>query len=165
MLPSERSRTCCFTGHREIAPIHEKQLPALLRKTVRDLLAEGVSEFITGGARGFDTLAAEAVLSQRETHPVLRLTVIAPYLRQADGWAQPDRLRYERIRSAADEFIVLRSAYTRFCMRERNHEMVDRSGVCVSYLLHSPSGTQQTVDYAIQSGVAVIDLAGMLEES
>jgi len=164
MPETERSRTCCFTGHRGIAPIHERRLPALVEKTVLDLLAEGINRFITGGALGFDTLAAETVLRLREKHPALHLTVVAPYLRQADGWEEPDRLRYERIRSGADDFVVLRTRYTRACMRERNREMVDRSGICVAYLLRAPSGTAQTVDYAIQSGVAVIDLAGMLQE-
>jgi len=157
-----RSHTCCFTGHREIAPIHERLLPALLEHVIRDLIELGVSRFVTGGALGFDTLAAEAVLRLRADRPSLHLTVIAPYLRQPAAWGAVDRMRYERIRAAADDFRVLRARYTPNCMRERNHAMVDLSGTCVAYCLHEPSGTSQTVDYALQSGLAVIDLTEKL---
>ena len=157
-----RARTCCFTGHRGIDPVHEALLPALLEQTIRDLCALGVSRFVTGGALGFDTLAAEAVLRLRESRPSLHPTVIAPYLRQPSAWQERDRMRYERIRAAADDFRVLRMRYTKNCMRERNYAMVDLSSTCVSYCLHTPSGTQQTVDYALQNGLAVIDLAAKL---
>lgn len=158
-----RAHTCCFTGHRVIARADRETLPALLERAIRALLACGVFRFVAGGALGFDTLAAETALSLREEFSSLHLTVIAPYLGQPDGWSGDDRARYERIRSAADEYISLESGYTRGCMRRRNHEMVDRSAVCLAYLLRRGSGTSQTVDYAVQSGLEVINLAELLQ--
>ncbi len=164
MQREEKSLTCCFTGHREIAPIHEESLPLLLEETVGELLEEGVRRFVTGGALGFDTLAAETVLHLKESFPDLLLTVIAPHRNQSRSWCREDRLRYESIRERADEFLVLYERYVSGCMRRRNHAMVDRSGICVAYLLHAPSGTRQTVDYALQSGLRVIDLCEKLEK-
>ena len=62
-----RKNACCFTGHREIPPEDREPLRAALLSEIQRLYAEkGVTEFYTGGARGFDTMAAEAVLKIRE---------------------------------------------------------------------------------------------------
>ena len=66
-----RKNACCFTGHREIPPEDREPLRAALLSEIQRLYAEkGVTEFYTGGARGFDTMAAEAVLKIREALPV-----------------------------------------------------------------------------------------------
>ena len=70
---SDRNHTCCFTGHRIIEERHLLLLPGLLEAALRELIADGYYTFAAGGALGFDTLAAETVLSlQREfSHPPL----------------------------------------------------------------------------------------------
>ena len=66
-----RKNACCFTGHREILPEDREPLRTALLSEIQRLYAEkGVTEFYTGGARGFDTMAAEAVLKTREALPV-----------------------------------------------------------------------------------------------
>jgi len=66
-----RKNACCFTGHREIPPEDREPLRTALLSEIQRLYAEkGVTEFYTGGARGFDTMAAEAVLKIREALPV-----------------------------------------------------------------------------------------------
>ena len=63
-----RKNACCFTGHREIPPEDREPLRAALLSEIQRLYAEkGVTEFYTGGARGFDTMAAEAVLKIRRS--------------------------------------------------------------------------------------------------
>ena len=53
-----RKNACCFTGHREIPPEDREPLRAALLSEIQRLYAEkGVTEFYTGGARGFDTMA------------------------------------------------------------------------------------------------------------
>ena len=69
---------CCFTGHRSIAPDQLKQLPGLLDLALERLIESGVTVFRTGGAIGFDTLAALAVLKKKEIHSKLRLELILP---------------------------------------------------------------------------------------
>jgi uncharacterized phage-like protein YoqJ len=74
----EKLSVCCFTGHRRIEPMHRAELPGLLRREIENLISENVTTFATGGAKGFDTLAAEAVLDAKIQHPFIRLIVVAP---------------------------------------------------------------------------------------
>ena len=55
-----RRRACCLTGHRALPsdPDERMELTHNLRKTVARLAQEGIQVFYTGGALGFDTLAA-----------------------------------------------------------------------------------------------------------
>lgn len=94
---SDRNHTCCFTGHRIIEERHLLLLPGLLEAALRELIADGYYTFAAGGALGFDTLAAETVLSLQREFSHLRLIVVAPFAGQPDGWSRADALRYERI--------------------------------------------------------------------
>lgn len=42
------------------------------------LVSKGFKYFGTGGALGFDTIAAQAVLSVKETHPEVKLILVLP---------------------------------------------------------------------------------------
>ena len=94
-----RSQTCCFTGHRQIPAGELPELQRKLRAAILNLVGQGVRYFGAGGALGFDTLAAEAVLDLRETHPQLRLCLVLPCRDQASRWGSKDRARYEAIRA------------------------------------------------------------------
>lgn len=154
--------TCCFTGHRAIDPRHQNQLEALLDEQLRRLIARGVHTFAAGGAVGFDTAAAEAVLRLRDTFAQIRLVVVAPCANQTDGWRRCDVLRYERIRERADEYICLSARYTPGCMERRNRYLVDMSRICLAYCLRDRSGTAQTAALARQKHLEVINLADLL---
>ena len=160
---SDRNHTCCFTGHRIIEERHRPLLPGLLEAALREPIADGYYTFAAGGALGFDTLAAETVLSLRREFSHLRLIVVAPFAGQPDGWSRADALRYERIREASSDFICLGASYTRDCMRRRNLALVEMSAACVSYCLHERTGTSQTVGFALREGLVHIPLAGRLE--
>ena len=56
---------CAFSGHRSLPAAAWEQLPRLLRQRIVSLAEEGYTGFLCGGAMGFDTLAAEAVISVR----------------------------------------------------------------------------------------------------
>ena len=55
-----------FTGHRRISNIERDRLRQILPDVITALFREGISTFISGAAIGFDTLAAQAVLSVRD---------------------------------------------------------------------------------------------------
>ncbi|MBQ9347664.1 MAG: DUF1273 family protein [Oscillibacter sp.] len=151
-----RSQTCCFTGHRNIA---HGILPALtveLDRTIRTLIADGIQRFETGGARGFDTLAAETVLRLRREFPHIRLILVLPCKNQTRGWRADDVRRYEAVMEQADQVIYTGDEYTTECMRRRNRCLVDHSGVCAAYCTRAFGGTAYTVDYAQRQGVRVV---------
>ena len=135
-----------------------------LEDTVRALIRSGVRYFGAGGARGFDTLAAETVLRLRKEYPHIRLILVLPCLSQTRGWREEEKRRYEAIKTAADKVRYISREYTPECMHRRNRHLVEYSGVCVCYLTHG-GGTGYTVDYARRNHVPVINLAAEQKES
>lgn len=121
-----------------------------LDRIVDELILSGVTDFYTGGALGFDTLAAEAVLRAREKNPHIRLIVAVPCKEQDTRWKEKDRARYHGILSHADWVETLAEQYDEGCMMRRNRFMVDRCGHCVFYLTQKRSGTYRTVAYAME---------------
>lgn len=154
----DRNYTCCFTGHRVLPPEDLAVLPQVLSRCIADLAEMGLHTYVTGGALGFDTLASEAVLAAKSKFPQLRLVVVAPHANQTAGWSRENVLRYERIRDAADSFVILQTAYTPGCMQRRNRQLVDQSCLCLAYCSHRPSGAGNTIDYALREGLMVVDL-------
>lgn len=162
-----RVNGCCFTGHRPSA------LPALgradseemlhlnflLERAVVSALEDGVSEFYVGGAQGFDMLAAEAVLRQRGQFPGLSLRLALPGRNQTDGWRIGDIARYERILEHAADVWYAAEICSQESMRRRNRYLVDHASRCIAYLRRMHGGTLYTVNYALDSGVPVDNLA------
>ncbi len=154
-----KQQTVCFTGHREISPAHRLIINLRLRETVENLIEEGYTRFVAGGALGFDTLAAQTVLAMKKRYPHVRLALILPCRDQADRWSENSRRMYAAILERADEVIYTADLYSRGCMQLRNRRLVDESAVCVAYLNKSAGGTAYTVRYAEQQGLAVLNLA------
>ncbi|MBR3557029.1 MAG: DUF1273 family protein [Oscillospiraceae bacterium] len=150
---------CAFSGHRSLPRAAAEQLPRLLRSTIDSLAEEGFTGFLCGGALGFDTLAAEAVLSVRNRRPELTLTLALPCPEQDRAWPEKERARFRRILESADESILVSPEYHRYCMMQRNRFMVDRSRMLVCYLTGDKGGTAATVRYALQRGRDVVNLA------
>lgn len=149
---------CCFTGHRTLPP----QAAALTEKLDRTLLwlyREGVREFRTGGARGFDTLAALRVLTFRESHPDCRLALFLPCGDQSSNWETREQLVYDWIREKADTVTVLFERYCPECMHMRNRALVNGSDICVAFLTQNSGGTLYTCSYALKQGVRLYNLA------
>ena len=152
MKPKENC--CCFTGHRIIKNEHIDILPTKLSLAIKDLFeVHRVCDFIAGGALGFDTVAAEAVLKARNENPALRLILALPCKNQTKGWKDADKLRYENILNQADKIIYVSDNYTPDCMHKRNRFMVDNSAHCIFYMTLPRGGTAYTVRYALESNL------------
>ena len=154
---------CAFSGHRSLPRTAVEQLPRLLRQKIDSLAEEGYTGFLCGGALGFDTLAAEAVLSSRSRRPDLTLTLALPCPEQDRAWPEQARERFRRIMEEADEVILVSPEYHRYCMMQRNRFMVDRSRMLVCYLTGYKGGTAATVRYALKQGIPVRNLATELD--
>lgn len=155
--------TVCFTGHREIRTAELLWLRARLADEVERLVASGAVCFRTGGALGFDTEAALAVLRQKEKTPHVRLELFLPCPDQCARWSLHNRELYEKIRAHANSFVYLSDYYYRGVMQVRNRALVDGADVCVAFLRSGASGgTDYTVNYAKKHGVTVINLSDRL---
>lgn len=153
-----RDRTCCFTGHRIIPTQERENIFIALKKTIQNLVLKGYQFFGTGGALGFDTMAAQAVLSLKEDLPYIKLILVLPCKDQASRWKDTDRKVYEEIKCQADKVVYMSECYTPDCMFRRNRHLVDCSSTCICYLTQECGGTAYTVEYARKHGLRVINL-------
>lgn len=164
----DRARALCFTGHRpEALPERGNEqkpgmraLKSALDAAILRALDEGFTTFLAGGARGFDLLAAEAVLRQMAKGANARLFLALPGRDQAEGWSAAETARYGAVLAAAGENVWFAADV---CgpdsMRRRNRFLVDHAGKCVAYLTRMRGGTLYTVRYALENGVPVENLA------
>ena len=150
--------TVCFTGHRSIPRDAALLLPTRLKATLEALIARGARRFRTGGAMGFDTVAALCVLELQEKYPSISLDLILPCRDQSKLWNDQNRTVYESIIASASTISYVSDHFTAWCMHERNRRLVDGSQVCVAYLTHSGGGTAYTFSYALTRGLEVINL-------
>ena len=152
----DRSKGCCFTGHRHIPederPILRERLLSCIQRLNE---VNGVTNFYAGGCTGFDTLASQAVLEYRAQHEDVQLIIVVPYADQSKGWSQEDKDEYERIKAAASEVVYLAGHYFNGCMQKRNRYMVDRSAFCICYQTRDDGGTASTVKYAQAKGLSI----------
>ncbi|MBR2589802.1 MAG: DUF1273 family protein [Clostridia bacterium] len=155
-----KCHTCCFTGHRlipknEIPLIHER-----LKHTIIDLIKKGVIYYGSGGALGFDTLAAQTVLELKKEYPQIKLILVLPCVSQSAKWSNSDVLTYEQIKSKADKIVFTSQEYYDGCMLKRNRHLVDNSSYCICYLKHKRGGTFYTHNYAKQNNLQIFNVAG-----
>ena len=151
--------TACFTGHRMI---RQSALPQVRERLAEEVLlaySSGYRTFLCGGARGFDTLAAQEVLRFRKTRLDVRIVLVIPCADQSSRWPANEQKIWQDIREQADDVYVLSEAYYTGCMQSRNRFMVDRSTLCLCWMTRFEGGTWSTVRYALYNGVPVKNLA------
>lgn len=148
--------TCCFTGHRIIADDIEV-LKQKLSETIDMLISEGVTRFISGGALGFDTLAAEMVIEKRKEKDI-SLEIAVPCLGQDSKWNTAQKKRYKTVLDNSDAVTVLSKEYVSGCMQARNKYMVDKAQAVVSYYRGRQGGTRSTLLYAKEKERRIINL-------
>ena len=78
-----REISCCFSGHRHLEwdfSIEE------LKRTIVSLIEKGYKIFIAGGALGFDTEVAVAVLQLKKKYKDIKLHIYVPCIGQESRW-------------------------------------------------------------------------------
>ena len=154
-----KSQTCCFTRYRNIAPYTPDTVFEHTKAIVTLLVSKGFKYFGAGDALGFDTIAAQAVLSVKETHPEVKLILVLPCENQTKYWKQQDIDVYNEIKLRADKVKVLAPHYYNKKKKKRNRHIVDCSSACICFLTKHEGGTAYTVDYAKQNGLEIINVA------
>ena len=148
---------CAFTGHRphklpwryDETDSRCVALKAKLTEQITKLAENGVTDFYSGGADGVDCWASLIVLELRQKNPALKLHLILPHEGQADRMSEPAQERYHWILKQADSVEYVRQEYYEGCMLDRNHRLVEASGVLLAvYNGERRGGTAATVRYA-----------------
>ena len=151
----DKNRTCFFTGHRDIPEYVQHLINDKLLKTIDELYGKGYVNFICGGAVGFDTMAAKAVLERKKDLDI-RLVLYLPCKDQDKSFSPEQKAEYQAILECADEVLVMYDHYVRGCMHARNRKMADDSSKCVAFCTEKTGGTAYTVNYADKKGIEII---------
>ena len=161
--PFAGKKACCFTGHRPDAmpppgSAEEALLQLRLTEAVTAAAEAGVTLFLNGGARGFDLMAAEVVLSVKSLYPDIRLVLELPSPHHADHWPAGDKARFCRVQAQSDEIHTAAEDNYPYAYLARNRHMVEQADCCLCYLKKARGGTLYTVNYALDRGITPINL-------
>lgn len=159
MAEEKGYNTCCFTGHRKLPKYRIEGIVKRLDQEVNNLIHQGVTDFVSGGAIGFDLVAASLIIAKREMGKSIRLVFALPCPNYNARWAERENQLLSALLGEADEVVYVSDEYNDDCMKLRNEYMVNRSAHCICALLHQRSGTSQTVNFARNNGLNVINVA------
>ena len=151
--------TAAFTGHRWYDSSRKHSVRKRIEECVREAYRNGITNFISGMAIGFDLLAAEVVLSLRHECPAITLTAVLPFREQASRFNELNKCRYYKCLSQADDIVILSNDYTAKCYLERDRFMVEHSSLLIAcYDGRNRGGTFWTVNFAVRTGKNVINI-------
>ncbi|MEE1350591.1 MAG: SLOG family protein [Clostridia bacterium] len=144
------NNSCFFTGHRIISNDEKTELKYAIKNLCINLIEKkAVTDFITGGALGFDTVAALAILDLKKIYPHIKLHLYFPCTNQTARWRKCDADIWKKIKSHADDFkYIVDMPYISGCMQLRNKAMVDNALYGIAYCNKAYGGTYSTVKYA-----------------
>ncbi len=151
--------SACFTGHRLIPSKEIAIITQNLKNVLIKCIKNGYRCFYTGGALGFDTVAAKTVLELKTEYPHIELILVLPCHNQPRKWKEADIAEYDKIRCRADKIIYTSEHYYTGCMHKRNRYLVDHSSFCICYLNHNKGGTAYTVDYAKRHSLNIVNIS------
>ena len=155
--------SCSFTGHRQIEQRHAGRISDLIYRGINYAYKKGCRDFFTGGALGFDTLAAKEIIRFKLSYPDVRLNLILPCKHQTEKWSSREVELYEYVLASASSVEYVSDAYTDTCMRERNKRLAESCDILIAYLGRSASGAGQTVRIARSLGKEVYNLYTALD--
>jgi len=154
-----RAATAAFTGHRFVDASKRDCVKKRLTRAVLDAYGKGIRHFISGFAIGFDMMAAEVVVSLKETHPDITLTAAIPFKGQASRFGFYDRKHYDRLLEVADEVIVLSENYYPRCFLDRDEFMVNNSSRLIAYYDgREKGGTYYTIRKAMAQNIPIVNV-------
>lgn len=154
-----KEKTCCFTGHRALPKDKLSLISNYLEKIIIKYINEGYRYFGSGGALGFDTIAAETIIKLKGRYPYIKLILVLPCISQTRGWKESDIKKYNTIKLQADKIVYISKEYTTDCMFRRNRHLVDYSSLCICYLDKTYGGTAYTVNYAKKNNLKIENIA------
>ena len=132
-------KSCFFIGHRD-AP--DDLLPILQETVNRHVEDYGVTEFVVGHYGGFDYLAAKAVITAKQVHPAVTLSLLIPY--------HPAERPIKTPKGFANTFYPpgMEKVPRKLAIVRANRYMVDHVDYLIAYAWHPASNARELVEYA-----------------
>lgn len=152
-------KAASFTGHRSITGDINALKTDMYDKLERAIKNGDITRFNTGGAIGFDTIAAETVLALKSTYPDITLHLVLPCSseEQTLKWSAEQKHHFYEIKDKADSFEYTSDHYYDGCMKTRNRRLIELADFCFCYWDRTKawSGTSQTVGFALNKPIKV----------
>ena len=146
----------CFTGHRTIKGEYSPRghWPAVYARTVQlvsALAKTGYTEFISGGALGFDQIAAHAVIAHKTAGWQVDLTMALPFPGFEGKWRPESKSELKVIVNQATTMLYVNEGnYAPWKMQKRNEWMVDNAVLVIAlYGPDKPGGTLNCLNYTM----------------
>lgn len=156
-----RLHRCCFTGHRpEKLRRSEREIRIDLENEIRSAIQDGYITFITGMARGVDIWAGEIVLQLKHEGFPIHLICACPFPGFEESWNIEWQKRYRTVLDLADLVRYISPRYSRACFQTRNEWLVNHSSRVIAVYNGQPSGTKNTINYAISRRIPVFRIDG-----
>lgn len=169
-----KSKTACFSGYRPHKfdfPLTSndkyEKLMATTYNFIVDAIGAGYDTFLTGAAPGYDILCAELTqIARRVRHKATRIIYALPYENFSDAhhFDEDWQARYDFISANCQEIINVTNSLneTEGCYQRRNEFMVDNSSLLICYHTGKAGGTDNTIRYAKDKGLTIINVADSL---
>ena len=150
---------CCFTGHKQLPTKEIKTIIKRLNDEIDHLIHQGVTNFMAGGALGFDTIAASLIIAKREMGYPVKLILVLPCDQQNGLWTPEQTKLYEQIIKEADGLYYISDEHKANSLTTRNRFMVNKSDFCICYSTQNEGETFQMVIYAKEKGINLIKVS------
>lgn len=119
---------------------------------------QGVTDFISGGALGFDQIAAALILSKKEKGCNVRLILALPCRNQDVFWVEEQKELYRYLLAGADKTVCTSETYAEGCIQNHIVTWLIGRPLHLRYQ-HFGDGISQTVAFAQQRGLKVVNVA------
>lgn len=152
-------KSCSFTGHRNVKK--NQDLIDKLTVSIEECINNGVTDFYSGGAIGWDTICGKVVLQLKEKYPQIKLHLVLPCRKEFQTlyWSDTQKLEFEEIFQLADTIQYTSSEYYDGCMKIRNARLVELADICICYRDNRyNTGTAQTVRMAIAKHIPIVNI-------
>lgn len=150
MLGTKKYNVCSITGTRKCKLSQTDILP-----TLKNIINMGYNCFGVGGAVGFDTIAALAILDLRKSYPIKLISVL-PYRHWYDKFNSYDKKIAIEIMQKSDKIVILADNYSPWVYSVRNRHLVQYADMLLAHCPTKSGGTMDTVHKAIEKGIPIM---------
>ncbi len=138
-------KSCCVTGHRDIAVDKISLVERKLRKEIITAISDGYTDFFSGFAPGVDILFGKLVVELQKKHPKITLNAALPY----PTWMKYRRMEEQKLLTHCVSIGVHSPKYNPNCFLVRNHFMINSCERLIAvYDGRTKGGTVNTMRYA-----------------
>lgn len=107
---------------------------------------------------GVDIWAGQIIVERRQANPEIHLIAANPYPGFGFRWKQEWRDQYHQLLKDADLVRNISDHYVDNCFMKRNIWMVDHSNLVIAVFNGASGGTKNTIEYAQQEGIQIIQM-------